>query len=299
MNRELVFIGLGRMGLAMSTHLVEEGFTVHGYDVSEDSRNAAVESGITTHNSIKEAVSAMPERKLVWVMVPSKFVDDVLAEVYDEVKNGDIVIDGGNSFFKDTLRRSQEATEKGLYYMDCGTSGGVTGARNGASLMIGGNQEVFTEIEDLFRTLATENGYARIGETGSGHFVKMVHNGIEYGMMGAIAEGMSFIEDHAETLKLDPEATLKPYVHGSIITSNLMTWMAEAYGREGYLEEIAGEVPRGETEMEMEFIVEHESTPVLNAALNQRKDTRDNPSRVGTLISAMRNTFGGHSINKK
>jgi 6-phosphogluconate dehydrogenase len=299
MNKELVFIGLGRMGKAMTEHLVEEGYKVHGFDVSEEARVSASKVGVTTYNSIPESIQAMEGRKVVWVMVPSKYVDDALTEIYPELKADDIVIDGGNTFFKETLRRAEEAKEKNIHYLDCGTSGGVTGARNGASLMVGGGRETVTEIEHVFIALAAKNGYGHVGKSGAGHFVKMVHNGIEYGMIGAIAEGMNFLEENEEKLGINTKNALNPYVHESIITSKLMTWMSDAYNTEGYLEGIAGDVPQGETEFEMEFIADHNMSPVLEAALNQRKATRGKPSRIGTLISAMRNQFGGHATNKK
>jgi len=299
MQKELVFIGLGRMGAAMTEHLVEQGYTVHGFDVSEEARTAAAAFGVHTHDSIADAISHMAGKKVVWLMVPSKFVDDVLTEVSAELSAGDIIIDGGNTFFKETLRRAQEAAKRELEYVDCGTSGGMEGARHGASMMIGGKEDVFAEIEHFFAAMSAPNSYARVGNTGAGHFVKMVHNGIEYGMMGAIAEGMNFVEAHAEDMEINICETLKPYEHGSIISSSLMSWLADAYKTEGYLENIAGEVPRGETEMEMEYIVDAGQTPVLNAALDQRKATRDDPSRTGTLISAMRNQFGGHKTIDK
>jgi 6-phosphogluconate dehydrogenase len=298
-NKELVVIGLGRMGMAMSQQLVEKGFSVHGYDASKEVRDTATSYGIKTSNSIKEAIQSMTGRKIVWLMVPSKQVDRVLDQIYPELHKGDIIIDGGNSFFKDTQIRAETAAYKHIHYFDCGTSGGVTGARNGASLMVGGNKEIFSEIELLFTSLATTNGYALVGEVGTGHFTKMVHNGIEYGMMGAIAEGMSFIEDHAEDLGIDTQSVLAPYAHGSIISSNLMNWMSEVYSNESHLNQISGEVPLGETESEMEYIATHNVTPVLQAALNQRKQTRQNPSRTGALISALRNAFGGHATKSK
>jgi 6-phosphogluconate dehydrogenase len=175
----------------------------------------------------------------------------------------------------------------------------MEGARHGASIMVGGKKESVKEVTNIFESLATKNGYAHVGGPGAGHFVKMVHNGIEYGMMGAIAEGLSYVESHKEEFNIDMVQVLKPYEHGSIITSNLMSWMADSYRAEGYLENITGEVPKGETELEMEFIVEAGETPVLNAALEQRKNTREKSSRTGTLISAMRSQFGGHKPIKK
>ena len=283
----------------MVAHLVEEGYVVHAYDVEAAARSAAATAGANVYDTLPAALAAMPERKIVWLMVPAKFVDDVLAEITPALASEDIVIDGGNSFFKDTLRRDEALKAKSIHYVDCGTSGGVSGARHGASLMVGGKQEVVSDIKHIFQTLATKDGYAHVGATGAGHFVKMVHNGIEYGMMGAIAEGMSYIEDHQAELNIDVEAVLDPYRHGSVVSSSLMNWMADAYLTEGYLENIAGEVPRGETEGEMEHILEAEKTPVLKAAVEQRKATRGNPSRIGTLLSAMRNQFGGHAVVKK
>ncbi|MFT7645243.1 MAG: 6-phosphogluconate dehydrogenase [Candidatus Paceibacteria bacterium] len=298
MQKELVFIGLGRMGLAMTTHLVEREFIVHGFDVDEDSRQNASDAGVVKNNSISEAINNMIGRKIVWLMVPSEFVDGVLNEVLSELKPGDIVIDGGNSFFKDSIRREAELSKLKLHYIDCGTSGGMEGARHGASIMVGGHKEPVREVTNIFEALATKDGFAHVGGPGAGHFVKMVHNGIEYGMMGAIAEGLSFVEEQQVDLSIDIKQVLKPYKNGSIITSNLMGWMADSYKTEGYLNNIAGEVPKGETEFEMEFIVEEGKTPILSAALKQRKSTRGNPSRIGTLISAMRNQFGGHKTIK-
>jgi 6-phosphogluconate dehydrogenase len=241
----------------------------------------------------------MSDRKVVWMMVPSKFVDEVLAEVTTELNKNDIIIDGGNTFFKETLARAEATKAKGIHYVDCGTSGGVEGARHGASLMVGGNAAVVSEIEHIFTTLAAPGGYGHVGKSGAGHFVKMVHNGIEYGMMGAIAEGVNFIESEQPALEINVRTALKPYENGSIISSNLMSWLADSFTTPGYLEQIAGEVPAGETEMEMEYIIEQSKSPVLNAALEQRKATREAPSRTGTFISAMRNQFGGHKTIKK
>lgn len=299
MKKEIIFIGLGRMGAAMTEKLVESEYIVHGFDTSADARTQANKKGITTYETIPSTIEAMEGRKVIWVMVPAKFVDSVLSEVYGSTDSGDIIIDGGNTFFKDTLRRAEDAAGREVSYIDCGTSGGVDGARHGASMMIGAPENIFLEVEELFKTLASKDGYARVGDTGAGHFVKMVHNGIEYGMMGAIAEGLAYIEKEGESLNVDTRAIMRPYTNGSIISSNLMKWIADAYTTEGYLENIAGEVPHGETEGEMEYIIKQNQTPVLKAAVEQRKSTRERPSRIGTLIAAMRNQFGGHSTIEK
>jgi len=294
MKKELIFIGLGRMGIAMVERLLDHGYTVHSFDTDRAARQSAAAAGARNYGSLSDAIAAMPGRKLIWLMIPSQFVDDVLKEAQTTLHEGDILIDGGNSFFKDTQRRAQTLADQRLVFVDCGTSGGVGGARQGASLMIGSPLDTYSDIEPLFADLAAPHGYARVGTTGAGHFTKMVHNGIEYGMMGAIAEGVSYLEASEPDLGINLQAALGPYQHGSIISSRLLDWLVAAYEKEGYLASIAGEVPRGETESEMEYIAQTGRTPVLQAALTQRQTTREKPSRVGTLLAAMRNQFGGH-----
>lgn len=291
---EFAFIGLGRMGLAMTTHLVEKGYAIHGFDVNEDARQAAAAAGVTVHATIAETLAALPSQKIVWMMVPSRLVDQVLTDVRSDLTTGDILIDGGNSFFKDSLHRHHDLDSSGIHFIDVGTSGGVSGARCGASLMAGGDKIAIDRVAEIFTDLAATDGYGYVGGPGAGHFVKMIHNGIEYGMMGALAEGVNILHEHEDGLELDVMEALKAYEHGSIISSALTSWLADAYKQPGYLSKIAGTVPKGETEMEMEYIVNHNHARVLNAALTQRKLTRVEPSRTGSLISAMRNQFGGH-----
>ncbi|MDA8596970.1 NAD(P)-binding domain-containing protein, partial [Candidatus Pacebacteria bacterium] len=239
------------------------------------------------------------KKKVVWLMVPSKYVDDVIAETVGKLTRGDCIIDGGNSFFKDSVFRHHDLAGRGIQFIDCGTSGGVEGARCNASLMVGGDRPIVKKYEHIFQALAITNGYGHVGGPGAGHFVKMVHNGIEYGMMGAIAEGMNVLHEHREGMHLNITEAIKAYEHGSIIESNLISWLSDAYEKKGNLESIAGTVPKGETEMEMEYLVSHNKVRVLSAALTQRKLTRSEPSFTGTLISAIRNEFGGHTVNKK
>jgi 6-phosphogluconate dehydrogenase len=298
MKKELGFIGLGRMGLNMATHLVEQGYRVVGVDPSEKARAAASKVGIEVAESYEEMSTALSSSSLVWVMVPSKFVDLVLNELTPHLTAGDTIVDGGNSFYQDSLRRHQTLKDKEINFLDCGVSGGMTGARNGASIMVGGNESVFSTHEHVFVALAAENGYARVGEAGAGHFVKMVHNGIEYGMMGAIAEGLSVLHEHQAQFGIDLKEVFKPYEHESIISSKLISWLREAY-EEGQIELIKGEVPTGETEAEMEHMATISDMPVLEAALKQRQSTRDNPSYLGKLVAAMRNQFGGHKVITK
>jgi 6-phosphogluconate dehydrogenase len=298
MKKELGFIGLGRMGLNMATNLVEQGYTIIGVDPNEEARTLAREAGVTVVGSYQELVAHLAPDRLVWVMVPSKLVDSVLGEITPLLAPGETIIDGGNSFYQDSLRRHEALTEKGLNFLDCGTSGGMDGARHGASIMVGGSASVFATHEHVFQALAAENGYARVGDAGAGHFVKMVHNGIEYRMMGAIAEGMTVLHEHSQQFGIDLTEVLKPYEHESIISSKLVSWLQVAYA-EGQIDTIEGEVPTGETEFEMEHITTIGEVRVLEAALAQRKATRETPSYLGKLVAAMRNQFGGHKTVTK
>lgn len=298
MKKELGFIGLGRMGLNMATLLVEKGYRVVGVDPNEAARATARSAGIEVVETSADMVAALPADRLVWIMVPSTFVDSVLDALTPHLIAGDTIIDGGNSFYQDSLRRYKTLKEKELHFLDTGTSGGMTGARHGASIMVGGDAEVFAKHEHVYEALAAPGGYARVGDAGAGHFVKMVHNGIEYGMMGAIAEGVTVLHEHEEQFGIDLKAVFKPYEHESIISSKLVSWLREAY-EEGQIELIKGEVPTGETESEMEHVTTIADVKVLKAALEQRKQTRENPSYLGTLVAAMRNQFGGHTVITK
>ncbi len=298
MKKELGFVGLGRMGLNMATHLVEEGYRVVGYNRSEDTLVEAKKAGVEVAHSLEELVSALPIPRVVWLMVPSSAVDDVLTQLVPLLSPEDTVIDGGNSFYKDSIRRHSELKNKEIHFLDVGTSGGMTGARHGASIMIGGPTDVFLNHEHIFKALAAKDGYARVGKEGAGHFVKMIHNGIEYGMMGAIAEGMTVLHAHEDKFDINLSEVLKPYEHESIITSKLVSWLKKAY-EEGQIDNIAGVVPRGETEEEMEHINTIGDVKVLEAALLQRKLTREKESYLGKLVSAMRNQFGGHKVVDK
>jgi 6-phosphogluconate dehydrogenase len=295
MQTTIGFVGLGRMGLNMAALGKEKGLSLVAYNRSEEPRKEAEALGIGTVASLEAMMAALPSPKVIWLMVTSSAVDTVLEELVPLLQKGDTVIDGGNSFYLDSLVRHKALKEKGLNFLDCGTSGGMDGARHGASIMVGGDVEVFTTHEHLFRAFATEGGYARVGAAGAGHFVKMIHNGIEYGMMGALAEGFSILHDHEEKLGINIAEVLKPYTHESIIDGKLVHWLKDAY-EEGQVATIEGIVPRGETESEMEHITTLGDTKVLTAALTQRKETREKPSYLGKLVAAMRNQFGGHKV---
>ena len=230
-------------------------------------------------------------------MVPAgKPVDMVLRSLVSLLKKGDIIIDGGNSYFKDSQKRHTALKKHGLNYMDCGTSGGIEGARHGACMMVGGEKEVFNKIEKLFKDMCVKDGYGYMGSCGAGHFVKMVHNGIEYGMMGAIAEGVQAVKD--SSFNPDLKEVIKVYAHGSIIESRLVSWLNDSFLTKGYLQGISGEVPKGETEEEMKKLVKMAEMKVLRQAILMRQKTRKRKSFAGKLIAAMRNQFGGHKVKK-
>ncbi len=293
MKKELGFIGLGRMGLNMALLGVEKGYKVVAHNRGEGPKAEARQAGIEVAASLQDMVVKLSSPKVVWLMVSSDAVDIILEELLPLLAAGDTVIDGGNSFYKDSLRRHAALAEKSIAFLDCGTSGGTDGARHGASIMVGGKVDVFAEHEHIFKAFATEGGYARVGNAGAGHFVKMIHNGIEYGMMGALAEGFTILHNNEETLGIAIDQVLKPYTHESIIAGKLVNWLSDAYVA-GQIEAIKGEVPKGETEVEMEHITTLGETKVLEAALQQRKATRVQESYLGKLVAAMRNQFGGH-----
>lgn len=295
-RKQLVLIGLGNMGVALTRRLIDCGYTVHGYDHDEETRTKAAGLGILVHEKIEDAITAQMGTKVLWIMVPASNVDDVIASVRSKLTDGDVIIDGGNSFFKDSIHRHHDLASDNIDFLDCGVSGDVSDTNHGVALMIGGEKITIERHNELFADLASEHGFAHVGAAGAGHFAKMVHNAIEYGMIGAIAEGVNLLHEHRDGLQLDIQATLEPYRNGSIIESNLIDWLAEAYATDGYIEKIAGEVPKEATEMDMEYLVEHENVQLLEAALRQRKLSRMYPSFTGRLISAMRQQFGGATI---
>ncbi|MDQ7082739.1 MAG: decarboxylating 6-phosphogluconate dehydrogenase [Aquificota bacterium] len=219
--KEIGIIGLGRMGLGIGRRLVRKGWRVLGYDRSEESLRRAEEGGIEPFEDIGFLCGDFSDRRLLWIMVPHGAVDDVLSTLKSELFEGDVVIDGGNSFYKESIRRFRELSSIGVHFLDVGVSGGVWGEGQGYCLMVGGEEGVFRDIEELFKDLSYEgDGYAYMGEPGSGHFVKMVHNGIEYGMMQAIAEGFELMKESEYNLNLEEVARV--YTKGSVIRSWLM-----------------------------------------------------------------------------
>lgn len=293
------YIGLGKMGLGMVKLLLEKGHDVVATDPNEAAMNEASAAGAEVVSSLEDLYQKLPEDKFIWLMVPHNIVDSVLGNLSSILKAGDVIMDGGNSNFRETIRRGEELAAKGIDFMDVGTSGGPSGARNGACMMIGGARDKFEKYEQLFKDLSIKNGYAYMGQTGAGHFVKMVHNGIEYGMMQAIGEGMEILQK--SDFDLDLKEVSRIYNTGSVIESRLVGWLGKAYAEEGVnLDAISGEVSHSGEGL---WTVEEARkagipVPVIEGSLKFREDSQGNPSYTGQVVSALRNQFGGHSVKK-
>lgn len=297
---QLGYIGLGKMGLGMVQNLLEKGHEIVATDSSTDACSAASQSGARVFGSAVEVVKALEGRRVVWLMVPHQAVDSVLEEISPFLQVGDIVVDGGNSNYKKTIKRAALMAEKNVVYLDAGVSGGPKGARNGACVMVGGDRGVFEELEPLFRDMSADGAYGHFGKSGAGHFVKMVHNGIEYGMMQAIGEGFEVLKK--SDFNLDLTEVARVYNERSVIESRLIGWLKNAYKEHGEdLEDISGSVKHSgeglwtvETAKELGVPVE-----VIEGSLDFRERSTENPSYTGQVVSALRNQFGGHEVKKK
>lgn len=293
------YIGLGKMGMGMVKLLIEKGHEVVATDPNEDARREAAAAGAQTVENLSEFADKLPGEKFIWIMVPHNIVDNVLDDLSETLSPDDVIMDGGNSNFKETVRRGAELKKKGLVFMDVGVSGGPSGARNGACMMIGGARDKFDKYEQLFKDLSIKNGYAYMGETGSGHYVKMIHNGIEYGMMQAIGEGFDILKN--SEFDLDLREVSRIYNNGSVIESRLVGWLKNAYKEEGIeLDAISGEVSHsGEGLWTVEEAkARNIAAPVIEASFQFRLSSTGNPSYTGQVVSALRNQFGGHSVKK-
>lgn len=293
-------IGLGKMGENIALNLIDNNHTVFGYDNNVETRNKLKDTGIIMKSSYEDLlVRENDEKIIVWLLVPNQFVSDVINEVKGFLRTDDVIIDGGNSNFNISINRYNELSNDGIRFIDVGTSGGTYGARNGACLMVGGDQEVVKEIEQVFIDVSIENGYGYFGKAGSGHFVKMVHNGIEYGMMQAIGEGLELIEK--TDFDVDYEKLTKVWNHGSIIESALIGYVHEAFKTDPKLDAIQGKIDdSGEGKWMIEEALKYEvSMPVIGNSLFVRYKSRDNLRFSEKSVAAMRKVFGGHATYKK
>ncbi|WP_367347011.1 phosphogluconate dehydrogenase (NAD(+)-dependent, decarboxylating) [Stenotrophomonas bentonitica] len=300
---EIAMIGLGRMGANMAERLHRGGHRVIGVDPGEAARASAAERGFEVSATVAEALATMSVPRVVWLMVPAgEVVDQTLASLSPHLSEGDVVIDGGNSYYKDSMRRAKQLLEEDVTYIDCGTSGGVWGLQEGYSLMIGGDAEAVQRIGAIFRTLAPaeDSGWAHVGPSGAGHFCKMVHNGIEYGMMQAYAEGFALMQRKTE-FNLDLGEVAKAWQHGSVVRSWLLDLSADALQRNPQLDGIAPFVPdSGEGRWTVAEAIDLDvSAPVITLSLLERLRSREKNSFSDRMLSALRNQFGGHAMMKE
>jgi len=292
------FVGLGKMGLNLSLSMMDKGHKLIAYDITPPSYKELKKLKLTCTSSLSKLIELLPSPKIVWLMLPSGIAtSSTLKELLNTLEKGSIVIDAGNSHFKDSIKRFEEFKTKQIYFLDCGTSGGIAGAKKGACMMFGGDKIAYDIVEPIIKDICVPNGFGYIGKSGSGHFTKMIHNGIEYGMMGAIAEGMEALK--TSDFKISLSEVSRIYSNGSIIESKLMSLVNKSFQKENYLDQISGVVPKGETEDKMRYLVKNTNMVLLKKSILMRVQTRKKESFAGKIISAMRNQFGGHSTNKK
>jgi 6-phosphogluconate dehydrogenase len=298
MKKIIGYIGLGKMGLNMVKRLRKAGYEVVAFDNNPLNSKEAKKVGAKVTDSISNLVELLPKKKVVFVMVPHKAVSSVLSDLNNSLSKGDIVIDGGNSNFKESIGHESLLNKKGIYFLDAGVSGGPGGALNGACVMVGGNKKAFDAVKEVFKAISLKDGYLYLGKSGSGHFAKMIHNGIEYGMMQSIAEGFAILKKSG--FKYDLNKLTGLYNKGSVIESRLIGWLGEAfkiYGED--LKDISGVVAHtGEADWTVEVAKTlNIETPAIDSSLQFRKNSISNPSDYkGKVLSALRNRFGGHRI---
>jgi 6-phosphogluconate dehydrogenase len=297
---KLGYIGLGKMGYNMVERLLEKGHEVVAFDRNRDAVASIAKKGAKSADSPATMVRSLSVPRLIWIMVPHQAVDAVLNELAPILAQGDTIIDGGNSPYKESIRRSRELEAKGIDFLDAGVSGGPVGARTGACIMVGGRKDVYLRFEKLFQDLSADKGYGYMGTSGAGHFVKMVHNGIEYGMMQALAEGFSIMK--RSTFDLDLARIADLYNHRSVIESRLVGWLKNAYEQYGRdLHGISGSAAQsGEGMWTVDAAKELGiAVPVIKGALDFRLESQNKPTYTGKIISALRNQFGGHEVKEK
>ncbi len=297
---EIAMVGLGKMGLNMATRLVRGGHRVIGYARSAESVNEAVKVGADGASSLEEVVGKLKAPRVVWLMIPAgKPTLDTVTMLSQILSKGDIVIDGGNSYYKDTIKNTEILEANGIEFVDSGTSGGIWGLTEGYSLMIGGNRQIVDSLRPIFETLAPapDKGWGYVGPHGAGHYVKMIHNGIEYGMMQAFAEGFSILKAKQE-FELDLEQISKIWQHGSVVRSWLLDLAARALESDPTLEDIKPWVAdSGEGRWTVfESIDLDVPAPIITLSLQTRFASRDEENFTARMLAALRNQFGGHAV---
>lgn len=294
---KLAICGLGKMGMNLALNLMEHGHEIVAFDLDENLVKEAASHGAIPASSLEDVASKFDEKRIIWMMVPAgDATESVFTQISSYLTADDIIIDGGNANYKDTIRRYETAKESGINYIDVGTSGGTEGARHGACTMVGGDKDVVKEAEQIFVDVSIENGYLYTGKSGSGHFVKMIHNGIEYGMMQAMGEGFDILE--ASPYDFNYEEIARVWNHGSVIRSWLMELMQDAFAADPNLDEIKGIVhASGEGKWTVETALEYEvAAPVIAMSLMARNRSLETDTFSGKVVASLRNQFGGHAV---
>ena len=298
---KLGFIGLGKMGFNMVLNLHSKKIGVVAYNRSPKPLKQIKKYGVDVAFSIKELIEKLPKQKIIWVMVTAgKPVDLIIDELLPYLKKGDIIIDGGNSFYKDSIRRHKFLKNKKIHFIDIGTSGGLKGARYGACLTIGCDKKIFKKIEPICKAVSAKNGYAYVGPSGSGHFVKMVHNGIEYALLQAYGDGFELLYK-GPYRNLDLRKIAETWSNGSVIRSWLVELAADAFKKNPKLSMIEGIIGGGETGQWAVNTAKEYKVPIesINLALKLRLKSRKKPSFSGKVVAALRNEFGAHEVERK
>jgi len=297
---KLGMVGLGKMGAYMTERLLNDKHEVVVYDLNPDAVKDSEKKGAIGSKSLEELVSKLPKPCIVWIMVPSgKPVDETIDKLTKVIDKGDIIIDGGNSHYKDSVVRGKALADKGINFLDAGISGGIWGLKVGYCTMVGGDEKIFKHCEPIFKTLAPPNGYKYIGKSGAGHFVKMVHNGIEYGLMEAYAEGFEIM--HASDYNVDLAGVANLWGQGSVVRSWLLELLADALKPDKDLSTIKDYVAdSGEGRWTVDEAIERNiPAPVITQSLLVRLRSRQDESYGAKILAALRNEFGGHAIKKE
>ncbi len=297
---QIGFIGLGKMGINMVFHLLENGVEVVAWNRSQDDLLEVSKKGAVVAKDHKDLIDKLKSPRVIWIMVPQGTpVDEMIEKLLPHLKSGDLLIDGGNSFYGDTLKRNKLLSKKGIHFMDIGVSGGPSGARNGACLMIGGKVSDFEKIKPIAKILSSKDAYSHLGDTGAGHFAKMVHNGIEYGMMQSIAEGAAVLKK--SDFKYDLEEVFRIYNNRSVIESRLVGWSQNAFKEDENLSKISSKInATGEGEWTINVAKKLKiKVPIIEESLEVRKRSNEKTEDFrDKVVSALRGQFGGHLVTK-
>jgi 6-phosphogluconate dehydrogenase len=296
---QIGMIGLGRMGGNMTERLLRKGHSVVAFDRTPEVAAKYQKLGATGCSDLRAVVDALTAPRVIWIMVPAGDpVDQTIATLTPKLSKGDVIIDGGNSNFHDSIRRGRELASFGIEFIDAGTSGGIWGLENGYCLMVGGSDAAVAHCEPIFRALAPDDGYAHVGPTGAGHYVKMVHNGIEYGLLQAYAEGYEILHASKTFPSLDLDQIANVWQHGSVVRSWLNELAAAAFARDASLSAIKGWVAdSGEGRWTVQEAIDLDvPAPVITLSLQARFRSRQADSFGAKVIAALRNEFGGHAV---